>query len=216
MGALGSTSACCGAEQPQPQVAPPFRFATKPHAMTREMIFALVLGYLFGSIPFGLVLTRIAGKGDVRKIGSGNIGATNVLRTGSKALAALTLVLDCLKATAAIRDRAIARSARGRAPSLPPARSSAISIPSGSGFAAARVSRPCLASSSRCCRPAALVYAAVWIFLLADAQDFVARGNDRRHQLRPSSPARFTRPMPRCCWVSLCSSFGSTARISFA
>ena len=70
--------------------------------MTREMLFALALGYVFGSIPFGMVLTRFAGKGDVRKIGSGNIGATNVLRTGSKWLAALTLVLDCLKATAAI------------------------------------------------------------------------------------------------------------------
>jgi len=70
--------------------------------MTREMLFALALGYLFGSIPFGLVLTRLAGKGDLRDIGSGNIGATNVLRTGSKLLAALTLVLDCLKATAAI------------------------------------------------------------------------------------------------------------------
>jgi glycerol-3-phosphate acyltransferase PlsY len=70
--------------------------------MTREMLFALALGYLFGSIPFGLVLTALAGKGDVRKIGSGNIGATNVLRTGSKWLAALTLILDCLKATAAI------------------------------------------------------------------------------------------------------------------
>jgi glycerol-3-phosphate acyltransferase PlsY len=70
--------------------------------MTREMIFALALGYLFGSIPFGLVLTRLAGKGDIRHIGSGNIGATNVLRTGSKWLAALTLILDCLKATAAI------------------------------------------------------------------------------------------------------------------
>jgi glycerol-3-phosphate acyltransferase PlsY len=70
--------------------------------MTREMLFALALGYLFGSIPFGLVLTRLAGKGDVREIGSGNIGATNVLRTGSKWLAALTLLLDCLKATAAI------------------------------------------------------------------------------------------------------------------
>jgi len=70
--------------------------------MTREMLFALALGYLFGSIPFGLVLTRLAGKGDVREIGSGNIGATNVLRTGSRVLAALTLILDCLKATAAI------------------------------------------------------------------------------------------------------------------
>ena len=70
--------------------------------MTREMLFALALGYLFGSVPFGLVLTHLAGKGDVRDIGSGNIGATNVLRTGSKPLAALTLILDCLKATAAI------------------------------------------------------------------------------------------------------------------
>src|SRR6476646_222060 len=70
--------------------------------MDRAMILALLFGYLLGSIPFGLVLTRIAGKGDLRKIGSGNIGATNVLRTGSKPLAALTLILDCLKATAAI------------------------------------------------------------------------------------------------------------------
>lgn len=70
--------------------------------MTREMLFALALGYLLGSIPFGLLLTRVTGKGDLRQIGSGNIGATNVLRTGSKGLAALTLVLDCLKATAAV------------------------------------------------------------------------------------------------------------------
>jgi glycerol-3-phosphate acyltransferase PlsY len=67
-----------------------------------DMLIALAIGYLFGSIPFGLVLTRLGGKGDVRQIGSGNIGATNVLRTGSKGLAAATLVLDCLKATAAI------------------------------------------------------------------------------------------------------------------
>ena len=70
--------------------------------MTREMLFAVVLGYLFGSIPFGLLLSLLCGKGDIRNIGSGNIGATNVLRTGSKFLASLTLVLDCLKATAAI------------------------------------------------------------------------------------------------------------------
>jgi glycerol-3-phosphate acyltransferase PlsY len=70
--------------------------------MSREMSLALALGYLFGSIPFGLLLTRLGGKGDVRKIGSGNIGATNVLRTGSRVLAGLTLILDCLKATAAI------------------------------------------------------------------------------------------------------------------
>jgi glycerol-3-phosphate acyltransferase PlsY len=57
-------------------------------------LYALLLGYLVGSIPFGLLLSLAAGKGDVRKIGSGNIGATNVLRTGSKWLAAATLVLD--------------------------------------------------------------------------------------------------------------------------
>jgi glycerol-3-phosphate acyltransferase PlsY len=62
---------------------------------------ALAFGYLLGSIPFGLVLTRMAGLGDVRKIGSGNIGATNVLRTGNKKLAAATLLLDALKGTAA-------------------------------------------------------------------------------------------------------------------
>lgn len=63
---------------------------------------ALVFGYLLGSIPFGLLITRAAGLGDVRKIGSGNIGATNVLRTGRKGLAALTLLLDALKGTAAM------------------------------------------------------------------------------------------------------------------
>jgi glycerol-3-phosphate acyltransferase PlsY len=70
--------------------------------MNTDLLLALALGYLLGSIPFGLLLTRLAGKGDVRDIGSGNIGATNVLRTGSKPLAAATVILDCLKATAAI------------------------------------------------------------------------------------------------------------------
>ena len=63
---------------------------------------AFVLGYLFGSVPFGLILTRFAGTPDLRSIGSGNIGATNVLRTGRKGLAAATLVLDMLKGTAAV------------------------------------------------------------------------------------------------------------------
>ncbi|KUM27666.1 glycerol-3-phosphate acyltransferase [Mesorhizobium loti] len=62
---------------------------------------ALIFGYLLGSIPFGLLITRAAGLGDVRQIGSGNIGATNVLRTGNKGLAAATLLLDALKGTAA-------------------------------------------------------------------------------------------------------------------
>lgn len=63
---------------------------------------ALAGGYLIGSLPFGLLLTRFAGYGDIRKMGSGNIGATNVLRTGNKPLAALTLLLDLLKGTAAV------------------------------------------------------------------------------------------------------------------
>jgi glycerol-3-phosphate acyltransferase PlsY len=65
-------------------------------------LLALLAGYLLGSIPFGLVLTSAAGFGDVRKIGSGNIGATNVLRTGHKGLAAATLALDLLKGTVAV------------------------------------------------------------------------------------------------------------------
>jgi acyl phosphate:glycerol-3-phosphate acyltransferase len=70
--------------------------------LTANGLTALGLGYLLGSIPFGLVLTRAAGLGDVRKIGSGNIGATNVLRTGNKKLAALTLFLDGFKGAAAV------------------------------------------------------------------------------------------------------------------
>ena len=65
-------------------------------------VAALVLGYALGSIPFGLVLTKLAGGGDIREIGSGNIGATNVLRSGRKGLAALTLLLDLLKGFAAV------------------------------------------------------------------------------------------------------------------
>ena len=65
--------------------------------ITLETLLAALLGYGCGSIPFGLLLTRMAGAGDVRRIGSGNIGATNVLRTGRKGLAAATLALDLLK-----------------------------------------------------------------------------------------------------------------------
>lgn len=63
---------------------------------------SLVIGYVLGSIPFGLLLTRMAGTRDIREIGSGNIGATNVLRTGRKGLAAATLLCDMLKGTAAV------------------------------------------------------------------------------------------------------------------
>ncbi len=70
--------------------------------MILSCIFTFVFAYLLGSVPFGLVLTRLAGLGDIRAVGSGNIGATNVLRTGNKKLAALTLFLDCLKGIVAV------------------------------------------------------------------------------------------------------------------
>ena len=66
------------------------------------IILAAIIGYLLGSVPWGLLLTRLAGRGDIRAIGSGNIGATNVLRTGSKGLAALTLLLDLGKGLVAV------------------------------------------------------------------------------------------------------------------
>lgn len=66
------------------------------------LLFSIIFGYLLGSIPFGYVLTKTAGMGDIRTIGSGNIGATNVLRTGNKQLAALTLFCDGLKGAIAV------------------------------------------------------------------------------------------------------------------
>jgi glycerol-3-phosphate acyltransferase PlsY len=79
-------------------------FATGGTAMSPEawLPLAFILGYLLGSIPFGLVLTKLAGTQDLRSIGSGNIGATNVLRTGRKGLAAATLLCDMLKGTVAV------------------------------------------------------------------------------------------------------------------
>src|SRR6267154_6640176 len=70
--------------------------------MIGTYILAIVIGYLLGSIPFGLLLTRFAGTQDLRSIGSGSIGATNVLRTGRKGLAAATLICDMLKGTVAV------------------------------------------------------------------------------------------------------------------
>lgn len=135
--------------------------------MTREMLFALALGYLLGSIPFGLILTRLAGKGDIREIGSRSIGATNVLRTGSKLLAALTLLLDCLKATAAIL---IARDLFGDL-SAPYAAAGALLghlYPVWLGFRGGKGVATLLGILIGLqLWPAALVYAGVWIFLLA-------------------------------------------------
>jgi glycerol-3-phosphate acyltransferase PlsY len=129
------------------------------------MIFALVLGYLLGSIPFGLLLTRLAGKGDVREIGSGNIGATNVLRTGSKWLAALTLVLDCLKATAAI---VLAQLLFGQETGSYGATGALLGhlYPVWLGFRGGKGVATLLGILIALLWPAALIYAGVWIFLL--------------------------------------------------
>jgi glycerol-3-phosphate acyltransferase PlsY len=134
--------------------------------MSREMLFALALGYLLGSIPFGLVLTRLAGKGDVRKIGSGNIGATNVLRTGSRWLAVLTLVLDCLKATVAI---VLAQLLFGIVTGIAAAAGALVGhlYPLWLGFRGGKGVATFLGILIALLWPAALVYAAVWIVLLA-------------------------------------------------
>jgi glycerol-3-phosphate acyltransferase PlsY len=129
------------------------------------MLFALALGYLFGSIPFGLVLTRLAGKGDVREIGSHSIGATNVLRTGSKLLAALTLILDCLKATAAI---VLAQLLFGEVTGSFAAAGALLGhlYPVWLGFRGGKGVATLLGILIALLWPAALVYAAIWIFLL--------------------------------------------------
>jgi glycerol-3-phosphate acyltransferase PlsY len=133
--------------------------------MTREMLFALALGYLLGSIPFGLVLTRLTGKGDLRQIGSGNIGATNVLRTGSKPLAALTLLLDCLKATAAIL---VARSLWGDETATFAAAGAMIGhlYPVWLRFRGGKGVATFLGVLIPLLPIAAIIYAATWLFLL--------------------------------------------------
>src|SRR4051812_10654754 len=133
--------------------------------MTREMLFALAFSYLLGSIPFGLVLTRLAGKGDLRHIGSGNIGATNVLRTGSKWLASLTLVLDCLKATAAIF---IARYFFGEETGTFAAAGAMIGhlYPVWLGFRGGKGVATFLGVLIALLPPAAAIYAAIWLLLL--------------------------------------------------
>jgi glycerol-3-phosphate acyltransferase PlsY len=133
--------------------------------MTREMLFALALGYLLGSIPFGLILTRLAGKGDIRDIGSGNIGATNVLRTGSKPLAALTLALDCLKATVAI---VLARLLFGFDTQSFAAAGAFLGhlYPVWLKFRGGKGAATLLGVLIGLLWPAALIYAAVWVLLL--------------------------------------------------
>ena len=133
--------------------------------MTREMLLALALGYLLGSIQFGLLLTRFAGKGDIREIGSGNIGATNVLRTGSRFLAGLTLLLDCLKATAAIL---LARRLFGDESAAAAATGAMVGhlYPVWLGFRGGKGVATFLGVLIPLLPVAAYIYAAIWVLLL--------------------------------------------------
>lgn len=131
-----------------------------------EWIAALALGYLLGSIPFGLILTRLFGAGDLRAIGSGNIGATNVLRTGRKGLAAATLLLDLAKGLVAV---VAARALFGEALT----EQAAIGAFAGHCFPvwlAFRGGKGVATTAGICfglAWPIGLVYAAVWLGLLA-------------------------------------------------
>lgn len=134
--------------------------------MTATTIAALLLGYLLGSIPFGLILTRLAGTQDIRTIGSGNIGATNVLRTGRKKLAAATLVGDVLKGTFAVL---IAAALWGKTPALLAGLGAFIGhvYPVWLRFKGGKGVATYLGVLIAFAWPAALVFAAVWTLVAA-------------------------------------------------
>ncbi len=132
-----------------------------------EPVATILLAYLLGSIPFGLLLTRLSGLGDLRSIGSGNIGATNVLRTGSKRLAAATLLLDSGKGVAAILLVRILWPENGLLPNL-----AAISAflghlyPVWLGFRGGKGVATLLGIVALLHWPSGLLFAAVWILAL--------------------------------------------------
>ena len=132
-----------------------------------DAALCLALGYLVGSIPFGLLLTRAAGTADLRGIGSGNIGATNVLRTGRKDLAAATLVLDALKATAAYIVAALLF--RDDAAGLAAAAGALLGhlYPVWLGFKGGKGVATFLGGLIAACWPAALAFALVWLGVAA-------------------------------------------------
>ena len=135
-------------------------------AMSLNSVYALValaLGYLLGSIPFGLILTQLAGTQDLRSIGSGNIGATNVLRTGRRDLAAATLVLDALKATLAYL--VCAAMFHDEAAALAGAAGAFFGhlYPVWLGFRGGKGVATFLGGLIGACWPAALVFALVWL-----------------------------------------------------
>lgn len=126
------------------------------------LLLALAFGYLLGAIPFGLLLTRLAGTKDIRSIGSGNIGATNVLRTGRKDLAAATLLLDALKGTAAVL---IARHVLGPDAALAAALGAFVGhiAPVWLGFKGGKGVATFLGVTIGLFWPAAIVFAVVWL-----------------------------------------------------
>jgi acyl phosphate:glycerol-3-phosphate acyltransferase len=130
-----------------------------------QPLAALVLGYLLGAIPFGLLLTRFAGAGDLRTIGSGNIGATNVLRTGRKELAALTLILDAAKGAAAVLIAQAIRADLGMVAGL--AAFLGHCYPLWLRFRGGKGVATYLGIALALAWPVGLVYAAVWLGALA-------------------------------------------------
>lgn len=127
---------------------------------------ALVIGYLLGSIPFGLLLTRAAGLGDIRQIGSGNIGATNVLRTGNKGLAAATLLLDAAKGAVAVL---VARYYLGEMPAMLAGLAAFIGhiFPVWLGFKGGKGVATYLGVLAALAWQCALVFAALWLTVAA-------------------------------------------------
>ena len=143
--------------------------------LTIDVLWAALLGYALGSIPFGLLLTRMAGMGDVRDIGSGNIGATNVLRTGNKALAAATLLLDLAKGLIAVllAKHLLAGPAQMPAAALGPAPVAALFVVLGHcfpvwlGFKGGKGVATNAGVSFGLAWPIGLAYALVWLGVLA-------------------------------------------------
>ncbi|MBU1307258.1 MAG: glycerol-3-phosphate 1-O-acyltransferase PlsY [Alphaproteobacteria bacterium] len=127
-------------------------------------LYAVVLGYLCGSVPFGLLLTRAAGLGDIRAIGSGNIGATNVLRTGNRWLAAATLVLDAAKAALPVL---IARALWGDDAAMLAAIAAFLGhcFPVWLGFKGGKGVAVMIGSLLALSWPVGLIFCAVWLFI---------------------------------------------------
>lgn len=126
---------------------------------------ALLIGYLLGSIPFGVILTRLGGAGDLRQVGSGNIGATNVLRTGRKGLAAATLLLDLLKGVAAVLI--VDALFPGQAPLAAAGAFVGHCYPVWLGFRGGKGVATLMGIVVALAWPLGLVYAVVWLGLLA-------------------------------------------------